>query len=109
MPTSRVRETQEEQEERGVLAHVDHVRSVGEALTKAVDSFLTDHAASKKTGDWRDDLAKNLSKASIDAHTFLSESSKKVLDILSGDQDLEDSKTVRPTGGEATKPRKTAE
>jgi hypothetical protein len=106
MDTSRVRESEEEFEKRGVLAHVEHVKSVGEALTKAVDTFMKRQEASDATGDWRDDFVKNVTAASIDAHTFLSASSKKVFDILFGtDESTEDNKRGRSTAGPASEPR----
>jgi hypothetical protein len=82
MKKSRI--AREEADERAVLAHTDHVRSIGAALTRAADVFMTQHRASELEGDWRDDLGRNVAEAIKQFHNDISDASIRAHDIESG-------------------------
>ncbi len=81
------RESQADLAERGILAHIEHLRAVGEALTDAADTFMREHRKSDTEGDWRDDLGKNLAEAGQEFHRSLSAASKKVFDAYFGERE----------------------
>jgi len=93
MPTTRSGKTRESPAEagsRGILAHMEHLKAVGQALTKAADTYIAAHRASDLEGDWRDDLDQNLAKASRELHRTLSAGSRKVVDVYFGEEDLDE-------------------
>jgi hypothetical protein len=79
------RESPEDLAKRGVLAHMEHLRALGEALIKAVNTYIAAHQASEATSDWRDDFASNVAEATREFHRSLSASSKAVVDTYFGD------------------------
>jgi hypothetical protein len=95
--------SQNELARRGVLAHAEHLKSFGEALTKAVDTYLVGHTVSESVTDWRDELANNISEASKEFHRSLARSSKKVADVYFGeDEPTPGSKTTSTKKGGGT-------
>ncbi|MBZ5615781.1 MAG: hypothetical protein LAO23_17380 [Acidobacteriia bacterium] len=72
--------------ERGVLAHIEHLKAVGEAMTEAANTLLKEHRASKAVGDWRDDLGKNLADAGQEFHKSLTASLQRVSDAYFGEK-----------------------
>lgn len=95
--TSKANASQNELARRGVLAHAEHVKSLSEALSKAVDTYLLGHTASDAVADWRDEFSKNVSEASKEFHRTLARSSKKVADVYFGED--EPSVETKPTTG----------
>jgi hypothetical protein len=85
--TRKPRESQADLAERGILAHIEHLRAIGEALTEAADTFMREHRASQAEGDWRDDLGRNLAEAGQEFHRSLSASSQKVFDAYFGERE----------------------
>jgi hypothetical protein len=80
------RESADDLAKRGVLAHMEHLRAFGEALIKAVNTYIAGHQASETTSDWRDDFAANVSEATREFHRSLSASSRAVVDAYFGEE-----------------------
>jgi len=68
---------------------MEHVRSVGESLISAVNTFVAEHRISEAEGSWEDDLPRNIAEGSQEFHRSLSESWKRVADIYFGRDDKE--------------------
>jgi hypothetical protein len=77
--------TQAELARRGVLGHAQHLRSLGQALAKAAETYLVQHKVSEGTSDWRDDFAANLDKANREFHRTLAAEAQKVADVYFGE------------------------
>jgi hypothetical protein len=90
--TKKPRESSADLAERGVLAHIEHLRAIGEALTDAAETFMREHRASEAEGDWRDDLGKNLAEAGQEFHRSLSAASQRVFDAYFGEKRPEEPK-----------------
>jgi hypothetical protein len=77
----------EEEARRSALAHVEHVRSLGEALTKAANTYIAGQEASQAESEngWREDLATNLGDAVDEFHRSLAEAPKRILDVYNAD------------------------
>jgi hypothetical protein len=78
------RVSRDDADERAVQAHTEHVRSLGAALTRAADTFMTQHRASELESDWRDDLGRNVAEAIKQFHNDVADTSTRVHDINSG-------------------------
>jgi len=105
----RERTIQEEAARRGVLGHMQHLRSFGLALVKAADTFLNEQETSEATSDWRDDLERNLAEANKEFHRTLAAEAKKVVDVYFGEAEPDTGPEVKPAttgkrggGGSAT-------
>jgi hypothetical protein len=79
-----VRETRAATAKRGVLAHIELVRSFGEALIRAADTYVTQHRISEAESDWRDDFPANLAEANKEFHRALAESMNRVSETFFG-------------------------
>lgn len=102
MPTRRSRESQEEVARRTVLANMEHIRSIGEALVRAADTYSTEHKAADASGDWRDDFARNLDEAIKEFHRSLAASAKRVADVYySSDREEESPVSSRKSGSKS--------
>lgn len=66
---------------------MEHVRSLGEALTSAAATYTTEHKVSENVTDWRDEFSRNLSEAVKEFHRTLSASSRRVSDVYFGEDD----------------------
>jgi hypothetical protein len=66
-----------------VLSHVEHLKSISEALTRAVDTYMAGHNASQAESEhgWREDLVVNVQDAVDEFHRSLSEAPRRTLDI----------------------------
>jgi len=101
MPSSRkTSDTQDELAKRGVLSHMEHIKSISEALTKAVDTYLAEQKSSEAEGDWQDDFAFNVTEASKEFHRSASASQKKVHDIYFA-EDKKEREPSKPTPGQS--------
>jgi hypothetical protein len=70
---------------RGALGHVQHLKSFGQALAKAADTYIVGHKASEASADWRDDFAANVGEASKEFHRTMAAEAKKVADVYFGE------------------------
>lgn len=79
----------EEESKRSILAHMEHLRSIGEALTRAVDTYMAGHNASQAESEhgWREDLAMNLGDAVDEFHRSLAEVPRRTLDTYLAGED----------------------
>jgi hypothetical protein len=77
--------SQNELARRAALGHVQHLKSFGQALTKAAETYVTEHNASEAASDWRDDFRRNLGEANKEFHRSLAAESKKVADVYFGE------------------------
>jgi hypothetical protein len=112
MPSSRKTsesDTQDELAKRGVLSHMEHIKSIGEALTKAVDTYLAGQKTSEAEGDWEDDFAFNVTEASKEFHRSASASQKKVHDIYFAEDKKEPTTKPNPPSGQSGKSRELKE
>ena len=100
MPVTRGNESQAEMARRGVLGHIQHLKSFGEAITKAADTYLTGHKASEAASDWRDNLPQNLADANREFHRTLAAEAKTVADVYFGDTEPTVDKPATKKGGE---------
>lgn len=84
----------DEDAKRGVLAHMEHLRTLGEALTKAVDSYMAGHQAAEAEGGegWKEDLQSNVADAANEFHRSVAEAPKKVLETYLADEDEDSGK-----------------
>lgn len=74
-----------------ILAHAEHIRTIGEAFVKAGETYKVKHSASDKEDSWLKDLPRNILEASKDLHGSIFESPKRVYDIYR--QTIEGDKT----------------
>jgi len=67
---------------RNILAHIEHLRSFGEAFSQAAGAYAVRHNASESDTErqdaWIEDLSKNISEAVKVLHKSLSQSPPKV-------------------------------
>ena len=83
------RETADDAARRAVLAHMEHVRSVGQALVTAAGTYLSAHKAAEADGRWDDEFSQNVEQASREFHRALANSSTRAYDIYFGRDDGE--------------------
>jgi hypothetical protein len=91
----------EDESKRTILAHVEHLRSIGEALTRAADTYMAGHNASQAESEhgWREDLAINIGDAIDEFHRSLAEVPRRTLDrYLAEDEDEDEDKDETPAG-----------
>lgn len=95
-----VRESRDAAAKRGVLSHMELVRSFGEALIRAADTFVTQQRISEAESDWRDDLPFNIGEANREFHRALGESMNRVSEVFFGrsTDDTADFEAYRPRG-----------
>jgi len=100
---SRYRSSEEEQR-RGILSHMEHLRSLGEALTRAVDTYTAGHNASlaESENGWREDLTVNLGDAADEFHKSLAEVPRRVTDVYLSDKPEETLAANRNTSDTTT-------
>jgi len=67
---------------RGVLAHIELVRSFGEALIRGADAYLAEHRISEAESNWRDDFPANIGEANKEFHRALAESMNRVSEVF---------------------------
>jgi len=54
-------------------------------LTRAAETYVTEHKASEAASDWRDDFRSNVGEANKEFHRTLAAESKKVADVYFGE------------------------
>jgi hypothetical protein len=77
------------------MGHMQHLKSFGVALSKAAETYISQHQSSEASADWRDDFGRNLEEANKEFHRTLAAEASKVADVYYGE--------TEPDGGE-TKP-----
>lgn len=81
---------------RGILAHMEHLRSIGEAFSGSANTYFREHNASESGEGWLEEFPKNLSLAARELHRTLFETPRKVHDILGREDE-----GLSPVTGEA--------
>lgn len=74
----------EDESRRNTLAHAEHFRALGEAITRAVDTYVSAQKASEAElgpQGWRQDLPLNLQDALDEFHRTLSEAPRRAMDV----------------------------
>jgi hypothetical protein len=89
------------------LSQAEHVRSIGEAITRAVDTFVSGQKASEAelgTQGWRQDFAYNLQDAMEELHRALADAPRRAMDVYyaEGGAVDEQQNEPRPRGARKT-------
>lgn len=85
---------------RGVLAHIELVRSFGDALIRAADTYLEEHRISEAESDWREDFPANIGESNKEFHRALAESMNRVSDVFFGRRGETDEYEAAPSPGQ---------
>jgi hypothetical protein len=101
----------EDESRRNSLAHAEHFRAFGEAITRAVDTYVSSQKSSEaELGPerWRQDLPFNLQDALEEFHRNLVDAPRRAMDVYYAEAPPEEKIEPRPRTGAARKPAASA-